>query len=143
MSLAVDVQKRGSSVPVTHYDAVVMGAGPYGLSTVAHLRGRGLKVAIFGKPLELWREHMPKGMLLRSYWWASNLSDPENKYDLPHYFEAEGRQGEMPFPIETFIDYGLWFQKQAVPDVDETYISTIEREEGHYVVTLVDGRVLQ
>ncbi len=27
------------------YDAIVVGAGPYGLSTAAHLRGRGLSVA--------------------------------------------------------------------------------------------------
>src|SRR3989442_14553793 len=43
------------------YDVVVVGAGAYGLSTAAHLHGRGLKVAIFGKPLEMWRDHMPKG----------------------------------------------------------------------------------
>src|SRR5437016_3390041 len=143
MSISVDVQKVESSVPVTHYDAVVMGAGPYGLSTAAHLRGRGLKVAIFGKPLQLWREHMPKGMFLRSYWWATNLSDPEKKYGLKQYFEAESQHESYPFPIETFIDYGLWFQKHALPDVDETYVTTIERKDGQFLVTLVDGRVIQ
>jgi len=91
MNVLLDVQKSDSSVPAAHYDVVVMGAGPYGLSTAAHLSGRGLKVAIFGKPLELWREHMPKGMLLRSYWLATNLSDPEKKYGLEQYFKAEGQ----------------------------------------------------
>ena len=59
-------------VPDAPYDAVVVGAGPYGLSAAAHLLGRGLNVAVFGKTLELWREHMPRGMLLRSQWWATN-----------------------------------------------------------------------
>src|SRR5438270_5523266 len=143
MSVLLDVQKSDSSVPAAHYDVVVMGAGPYGLSTAAHLSGRGLKVAIFGKPLELWREHMPKGMLLRSYWWATNLSDPEKKYGLEQYFKAEGQHASDPFQIETFIDYGLWFQKQAVPNVDETYVNAIERKDGQFLVTLVDGRLVQ
>src|SRR5207249_337167 len=84
------------------------------LSTAAHLQGYGLKVAIFGKPLQLWREHMPMGMLLRSYWWATNLSDPEKMHGLEQYFIAEGQHESDPFPIEAFIDYGLWFQKHVV-----------------------------
>ena len=64
MSLSLDIQKAHGPTPTTQYDVVVMGAGPYGLSTAAHLQGHGLKVAIFGKPLQLWREHMPEGMLL-------------------------------------------------------------------------------
>src|SRR5437870_11911926 len=38
------------------YDVAVVGAGPYGLSVAAHLLGRGLRVAVFGKTLEMWRE---------------------------------------------------------------------------------------
>ena len=62
---SLDVQKPGGSVPTTYYDTVVVGAGPYGLSATAQLLGRGVKVAIFGRPLQLWREKMPRGMLLR------------------------------------------------------------------------------
>ncbi|MBE3561937.1 MAG: NAD(P)/FAD-dependent oxidoreductase, partial [Ktedonobacteraceae bacterium] len=131
-------------IPDAMYDVVIMGAGPYGLSTAAHLRGKGLKVAVFGKPLYYWRQHMPKGMLLRSYWWATSLSDPEGRYDFAHYFREKGiRVAPDPLPIEMFIDYGLWFQQRAVPDVDETYVANIERENGQFVVTLEDGRVVR
>src|SRR5438045_8917987 len=122
MSVSLGVERLQGSVPTAHYDAVVVGAGPYGLSVAAHLLGRGLKVAIFGKPLHLWREHMPKGMLLRSYWWAVNLSDPQKKYTMAQYFQAYGLDALDPLSIETFIDYALWFQKHAVPNVDETYV---------------------
>jgi FAD-dependent urate hydroxylase len=143
MGVSLDIQKPQSVIPPTHYDVIVVGAGPYGLSAAAHLQGRGLKVAIFGKPLHLWRECMPQGMLLRSYWWATNISDPDKKYRLEQYFEAEGQQATDPFSREAFISYGLWFQKQAVPNVDETYVANIERKEQQFEVTLVDGRVLQ
>ncbi len=122
---------------------VVIGAGPYGLSVAAHLLGYGLKVAIFGKPLHLWRDHMPRGMLLRSYWWAVNLSDPQKKYTVSHYLRLHGQDGPDPLPIETFIDYGLWFQKYSVPNVDETYVGCVERKDRHFEVRLVDGRVIQ
>jgi FAD-dependent urate hydroxylase len=143
MSALVDVQKPQGSVPTANYDVVVVGAGPYGLSIAAHLLGRGLKVAIFGKPLKLWREQMPKGMLLRSYWWAVNLSDPQKKYGCEQYLQLHGLGRPDPMPIETFIDYGLWFQKHAVPAVDETYVASVERKERDFEVALVDGRVVR
>jgi len=125
------------------YDAVVVGAGPYGLSTAAHLLGRGLKVAVFGRTLDMWRNHMPKGMLLRSHWWATNLSDPRQAYGFESFFRESRHEKGYPVPIEAFINYGLWFQQRAVPDVDETYVSSIERQGGHFLVTLEDGREVE
>jgi FAD-dependent urate hydroxylase len=74
MKPTIDVRIADDFYPAANYD-VVVGAGPYGLSTAAHLLGYGLKVSVFGTPFQLWRENMPRGMLLRSYWWATNLSD--------------------------------------------------------------------
>jgi thioredoxin reductase len=119
-----------------------MGAGPYGLSTAAHLLGKGLKVAVFGKPMELWRDYMPKGMLLRSYWWATNLSDPQGQFGLARYMREQGQEPVDPVAGDTIAEYGLWFQKHAVPMVDETYIQMIERRDGQFEVTLEDGRVV-
>jgi thioredoxin reductase len=44
--------------------------------------------------------------------------------------------------MSLFLDYALWFQKNAVPDIDETYVSSIERQDGWFIVTLEDGRVV-
>ncbi|HTD71593.1 MAG TPA: NAD(P)-binding domain-containing protein [Gemmatimonadales bacterium] len=125
------------------FDVVVVGAGPYGLSTAAHLLGRGLRVAVFGRTLEMWREHMPKGMLLRSHWWATNLSDPRRDYGFEQFARDSGHSRGYPLPIQTFIDYGLWFQQRAVPDVDETYVASIERQDGRFLITLEDGREVE
>ncbi len=131
-----------TSLSTANYEVVVVGAGPYGLSTAAHLLRRGLKVAVFGKPMQFWRESMPKKMLLRSYWWATNLSDPQKQFGLERYFRDTDQQATDPLPAETLIEYGLWFQKQVVSNVDETYVKTIERKEKQFVVTLTDERVI-
>lgn len=143
MSSFLETQISPQHPPTATYDAIVVGAGPYGLSITAHLQGQGLNVATFGKPFQLWREQMPEGMLLRSYWWATNLSDPHKKYGLDQYFQETGKPPIDPLPAETLIEYGQWFQQRAVPNIDETYVRSIERKEQQFTLTLVDGRVLQ
>ena len=51
---------RTSSVATD--DVVVIGAGPYGLSISADLRSLGVDHRVFGRQMEMWREHMPAGM---------------------------------------------------------------------------------
>ncbi|MBV9689023.1 MAG: NAD(P)-binding domain-containing protein [Ktedonobacteraceae bacterium] len=142
MHLTVDKQQSQHAVVTPQYDVVIVGAGPYGLSTAAHLQERGLKFAIFGKPMGFWRDHMPKGMRMRSHWWATNLSTPHKHYRLEHYAQEQGPFEQDPFWLDTFIDYGLWFQKRVAPTVDETYVAGIERKNAHFEITLVDGRVI-
>jgi FAD-dependent urate hydroxylase len=132
-----------STPSVTTYDVVVVGAGPYGLATAAHLGHHKLNSAIFGKPVELWRDNMPKGMFLRSHWWANTISDPENRYTYERFLQETSRAKTYPVSVEEYIDYCLWFQRQAVPNVDETYVASIERNAQGFVLTLVDGRVIK
>ncbi len=139
--MTLSVERRtdlGSAFP----DVVVVGAGPYGLSTAAHLSHRPLKVAIFGKPMSLWREHMPEGMLLRSYWWATTLSDPQHCYGLERYAQETNRELLDPLPGAVIAEYGQWFQRHAVPQLDQTYVELIEWDSGQFRVTLTDGRTL-
>jgi cation diffusion facilitator CzcD-associated flavoprotein CzcO len=140
MSLVTAKEQSASSIPTAEYDVVVVGAGPYGLSTATHLLNRKLNVAVFGKPLHLWREHMPEGMYLRSHWRATNLAHPQKGYEFERFLQSSSYPLRLPVPIQAFIDYGLWFQKQAVPAVDETYIASIEKQDGLFQLDLVDGR---
>src|SRR5580692_4274627 len=63
-------------------NTAIIGAGPYGLSLAAHFRRRGIPFRIFGRPMDSWRAHMPKGMLLKSDGFASNISDPDDQFTL-------------------------------------------------------------
>lgn len=58
-------------------DVVIAGAGPYGLSTAAHLRYLGLDVRIIGEPMRFWDANMPEGMYLKSEPFASSLGAPQ------------------------------------------------------------------
>ena len=91
----------------------------------------------------MWHQHMPKGMLLRSHSWATNLSGPRQAHAIERFFKETKYDNGYPLPIETFIAYGLWFQQRAVPHVDETYVSSIERQDDRFLITLEDGREVE
>lgn len=123
-------------------EAVVVGAGPYGLSAAAHLKAIGGDVRIFGRPMEFWANHMPAGMLLRSPRVASNISDPAHQFTLDAYESSAGIQPRAPVPLETFVNYGRWFQRQMVPDLDLREVASIRRNDGGFAIALEDGEVL-
>ncbi|MGC1781710.1 MAG: NAD(P)-binding domain-containing protein [Acidobacteriaceae bacterium] len=123
-------------------DVAVIGAGPYGLSVAAHLRAQGVSCGVFGPSMEVWREHMPKGMLLKSDGFASNLSDPTSSFTLKEFCLTRGipySDTKIPVAIETFIEYALAFQQKFVPDLDARRVSAVEREGDGFVIRLEDG----
>ncbi len=140
MDISLSARAVSGASATNMYDVAVVGAGPYGLSIAAHLLKKGVNVAVFGKPLQLWQENMPKGMCLRSYWWATSLSDPDKEYSFARYFQTHRLKPSHPLPIETFLDYGRWFQQNAVPLVDETYVSSINQTANRFVLSLQDER---
>src|SRR2546430_11571604 len=127
---------------MSEYPTVVIGAGPYGLSVAAHLKGARVPTLIFGKPMEFWQS-FPRGMNLRSAWSASSLSDPEGAYSLDRFRAPVAAPPPLPIPLPYFIDYGLWFQRHAVPDVDRTYVESLSKPNGAFRLELADGRTLE
>ncbi|HLZ44681.1 MAG TPA: FAD-dependent oxidoreductase [Gemmatimonadales bacterium] len=123
--------KRDSSCHVA-----IIGAGPYGLSAATHLRARQVETRIFGEPMEFWKRHMPQGMFLRSGPHASNLGDPQNRLDLAAYRAARGLSDTKPVPIDQFVSYGEWFQRQAVPELERrTVVQVTPNSRGFHVRT--------
>lgn len=123
-------------------DAIVIGAGPYGLAVAAHLKARGVATQVFGRPMSFWRQNMPKGMKLRSPWGATDISDPTKALSLDAYVNSRGVAREEPFPIEAFLDYGAWFQTHAVPDLDHRMVTRLEAAANGFLVVADDGETV-
>ncbi len=123
------------------YDLLVVGAGPYGLSIASHAASAGLNLRVFGRPMASWRDNMPRGMFLKSEPWASNLSDPAGRWRLDVYCTEHGLTARhaKPIPVEAFAEYGLWFARHAVPEVDERTVTRVTAGAGGFTAVTEDG----
>ncbi len=132
-----------SEVPVP---VAIIGAGPYGLSIAAHLRGRGIRARVFGEPMGVWRHHMPEGMFLKSEPRASSISAPAPGFTLGDFCEEIGlrplHDGE-PVPIDLFIRYGLWFQEHLVESAERLSVRRVASSNGTFDLLLDSGEELQ
>jgi lysine/ornithine N-monooxygenase len=127
-------------------DAVVIGAGPYGLSVAAHLQAHGIRPRVFGDVMSSWRSHMPVGMCLKSTPDASSLSAPFPGYTLTDYCRSQGvtsLQGDDVVPIGLFTRYGEWFGQQLVPEAEPATVRDVSRDGREFQVTLATGERLQ
>jgi FAD-dependent urate hydroxylase len=123
------------------FDVTILGAGPYGLGAGAHLRRLGeLQIRVFGEPMEFWHSHMPEGMLLRSPWDASHIGS-DRKLKLDAFRDATGQSVSLPIPLEQFVAYGRWVQRQAVPDIDQRRVTRIDKDAQGFRLTLSDGNL--
>jgi cation diffusion facilitator CzcD-associated flavoprotein CzcO len=124
-------------------DVAIVGAGPYGLSLAAHLRAAGVSYRQFGQPMHLWRAQMPRGMLLKSQGFASNLSDPEGTHTLAAFCRATGRPYAdygLPVVLDDFVAYGDWFAGQRASGLEQTLITRLTGRGGRFELGLDDGR---
>ena len=121
---------------------IVIGAGPYGLSLAAHLNAAGIDHRIFGRPMHTWMTQMPQGMCLKSEGFASSLYEPSGSFTLEAYcrecnipYQMKG----LPVPIETFISYGLEFQRRFVPELEDELVMSIEQIGSGFSLLLGNG----
>jgi len=54
-----------------------------------------------------------------------------------------GLKREEPIPLPRFIEYGKWFQQNAVPDVDPTFVQHLSHDGKQFQLVLADGRTTQ
>lgn len=124
-------------------DVVVIGAGPYGLAATTHLRTiPGLDVQVFGQPMSFWERNMPVGMFLRSNWTATRIADPNDSLTLEAFQAGTGSSFSTPVPLKEFVEYGRWYQRQAVPDVDERMIAQVDSVSNGFMVTTDDDEAI-
>ncbi len=123
-------------------DVAIIGAGPYGLSLAAHLAANGIEHRVFGEPMGAWKNNMPEGMLLKSYPWASCLSDPKNEFSVKNFSAARAipYHDEMtPLPVERFVAYGDAFAARYVPSIERKRLTSLSPSAGGFDAVFDDG----
>jgi thioredoxin reductase len=124
----------------------IIGAGPYGLSVAAYFRNRGIPFRIFGRPMDSWLKHMPKGMMLKSDGFASNIYDPENAFTLSKFCSERGipyADAGLPVRLETFGAYGLAFRDRMVPELEDKLVTGVEGLPNGFRLQLEDGETFE
>jgi thioredoxin reductase len=126
-------------------ETAIIGAGPYGLSVAAHLRRRGIPFRIFGRPMDSWLNHMPKGMMLKSDGFASNIYDPDSEFTLKHFCANQGIEYSdtgVPVRLETFSAYGLAFRERMLPELEDKLVASLDRASEGFVLRLENGETV-
>ncbi len=126
-------------------ETAIIGAGPYGLSIAAHLRRRGIPFRIFGRPMDSWLNHMPKGMMLKSDGFASNIYDPDSEFTLEHFCANQGIEYSdtgIPVRLETFSAYGLAFRERMLPELEDKLVASLDRASEGFVLRLENGETV-
>jgi thioredoxin reductase len=88
---------------------------------------------------------MPKGMLLKSDGFASNISDPSGRLTLEAFCAEQGipySATGIPVRLDTFAEYGLAFKERILPDLEDKLVVNVDRAEGGYQIRLEDGELV-
>ena len=92
--------------------------------------------------MDLWRNHMPEGMLLKSDGFASNLYDPGNEFPLSRFcaeHSIDYSDERIPVRLQTFVDYGLAFKDRFAENLEETVVDSVRSGDGNFILELDNG----
>jgi FAD-dependent urate hydroxylase len=119
---------------------LIVGAGPYGLASAAYAQHLGLDTLVVGgSPMGFWRDHMPRGMFLRTpIGWHL---DPFEEHTLSAYLKHIGLSEKQatPIPVETYLGYADWFLDSRRLPVQPSMVTALWHADDRFRVTLDNG----
>ena len=127
----------GDRVPL-----LIVGAGPYGLAMSAYAGRYHVDHVIAGKPMDFWKSHMPRDLLLRS---GSDWHlDPFDEDTMEHYLKAKNLMPAAGEPLsrDLYLGYCEWFQAQKSIRVLPKLVRRLDRTGGaspHFEAVFDDG----
>ena len=123
-------------------NTLIVGAGPFGLALSAYARAHGIEHMTVGRPMDFWKQQMPKGMLLRSR--CDWHLDPLNEYTIEHYLQTQNRRPSdvEPLSLEFYLGYCDWFIEQNEIEISDMRVDRLDYEDNgqrSFVATLSSG----
>jgi thioredoxin reductase len=89
---------------------------------------------------------MPKGMMLKSDGFASDIYDPQGSLTLKKFCAERGvpyADTGKPVLLDTFCAYGVAFRERMVPNLEETNVAYVERIAGGFRAHLENGETAE
>lgn len=121
-------------------DLAIIGSGPYGISLAAHAQAQGLVYALFGYPMDFWKNQMPPEMFIRTKVDYIGLSDPDDSYTFARYQEETGRECFYPVPRSVWVDYAFWFAEKNNVRFSEEWVNRLDYKDGVFLLATEPGR---
>jgi lysine/ornithine N-monooxygenase len=126
-------------------ETLIIGAGPFGLALSAYARAHGIDHTVVGRPMDFWKQQMPKGMLLRSR--CDWHLDPLDKHTIEHYLQTQNRRPEdvEPLSLKFYLEYCDWFTRQKEIEIIDARVDRLDCEENgerSFVATLSNGETM-
>jgi len=133
----------------SRFPLLIIGAGPFGLSLSAYVRGLNIPHLIVGKAMDFWKSNMPQNMYLRSA--CDWHYDPFNEDTIERYLETMNLKPAdvEPLALDFYLGYCEWFQQQKGIEVTPAWVQQLDYVNDptgdtrlYYEATLQDGRTL-
>jgi cation diffusion facilitator CzcD-associated flavoprotein CzcO len=125
-------------------DLLIIGAGPFGLALAAQASHDRIEHLLVGKPMEFWRQNMPKGMFLRSA--CDWHLDPLNVHTIGSFLHSQAKipQDVEPLSLDFYLSYAEWFQQQKNIQALPVYVQGLDHSvtDDCFSATTFDGEVI-
>ena len=123
----------------------IIGAGPYGLSLAAHLRGAGIDFRNLRPPDGCVAKPHARGHPAQIGRVRLNLYDPDGEYPLARFCHEKGIEYDdqrLPVRLDTFVDYGRAFGRRFAAELKETLVASVARAPGGFSLKCDNGEVV-
>jgi lysine/ornithine N-monooxygenase len=131
-------------------DALVIGAGPYGIALAYDLHVHGVDAVVVGHPFSLWRNHTLSATRLRSDVNTSQVFSRDGRFSLLRFLadtypaDVARRIQRGRIPVEVFRAYTQWIRANLpFSPIEQKVIDLRIDGRSQFVARLDDGRQIE